>query len=126
MAGADVVHCPTFRGPFRSKTPLVVTVHDLAVLRHPEWFNRWTRRYSRLAVPRVVGAAARIIAVSDFTAGELSALLGVPEAKIRIVPNAVEDVFTPDGPAAEGRLRARRRHARAPEEPRADRRGRRR
>ena len=24
-------------------TPLVVTVHDLAVLRHPEWFNRWTR-----------------------------------------------------------------------------------
>ena len=41
--GADVLHCPTFRGPFRSVTPLVVTVHDLAVLRHPEWFNRWTR-----------------------------------------------------------------------------------
>ena len=31
--GVDVLHCPTFRGPFRSKTPLVVTVHDLAVLR---------------------------------------------------------------------------------------------
>ncbi len=102
VRGADVVHCPTFRGPFRSKTPLVVTVHDLAVLRHPEWFNRWTRSYSRLAVPRVVRAAARIIAVSEFTANELSALLSVPEAKIRVVPNAVEDVFTPDGPAAEG------------------------
>jgi glycosyltransferase involved in cell wall biosynthesis len=102
VPGADVVHCPTFRGPFRSKTPLVVTVHDLAVLRHPEWFNRWTRSYSRLAVPRVVGAATRIIAVSEFTAHELSALLGVPAAKIRVVPNAVEDVFTPDGPAAEG------------------------
>src|SRR5206468_7140661 len=41
--GVDLLHCPTFRGPFASETPLVVTVHDLAVLRRPEWFNRWTR-----------------------------------------------------------------------------------
>jgi len=100
--GADVLHCPTFRGPFRSKTPLVVTVHDLAVLRHPEWFNRWTRTYSARAVPRVVRAADRVIAVSDWTAQDLKALLAVPEAKIRVVPNAVEEVFTPDGPRAEG------------------------
>src|SRR5579871_5557327 len=33
---ADLLHCPTFRGPFTSPVPLVVTVHDLAVLRHPE------------------------------------------------------------------------------------------
>src|SRR5919108_4564622 len=39
----DVLHCPTFRGPLRPPAaPLVVTVHDLAVLRHPETFNRWT------------------------------------------------------------------------------------
>ena len=76
----DVLHCPTFRGPFRSRTPLVVTVHDLAVLRHPEWFNRWTRAYSAFAVPRVVGAARRVIAVSEFTKREVVALLGVPEA----------------------------------------------
>ena len=100
--GVDVLHCPTFRGPFSSRTPLVVTVHDLAVLRHPEWFNRWTRTYSRLAVPRVVRAADRVIAVSEFTKRELVELLAVPAAKIRVVPNAVEDVFTPDGPTAEG------------------------
>jgi glycosyltransferase involved in cell wall biosynthesis len=102
VAGADVLHCPTFRGPFSSKAPLVVTVHDLAVLRRPEWFNRWTRTYSRLAVPRVIRAADRIIAVSEFTKRELHDLLGVPEAKIRVVPNAVEEVFTPEGPRAEG------------------------
>jgi glycosyltransferase involved in cell wall biosynthesis len=99
---ADVLHCPTFRGPFSSRVPLVVTVHDLAVLRHPEWFNRWTRTYSRHAVPRVVRAASRVIAVSEFTAGELRDLLAVPAAKINVVPNAVEDVFTPEGPRAEG------------------------
>ena len=100
--GADVLHCPTFRGPFSSRVPLVVTVHDLAVLREPSWFNRWTRLYSRLAVPRVVAAAARLIAVSSFTKRELVALLGVDEAKVRVVPNAVEDVFTRDGPRAGG------------------------
>ncbi len=100
--GADVLHCPTFRGPFRAGGPLVVTVHDLAVLRHPEWFNRWTAVYSRLAVPRVVAAATRLIAVSEFTKRELVALLQVPQEKIRVVPNAVEDVFVPEGLRAEG------------------------
>ncbi len=99
---ADVLHCPTFRGPLRTRRPLVVTVHDLAVLRHPEWFNRWTATYSRLAVPRVVRAASRVIAVSEFTRGELVDLLRVPPEKISVVPNAVEDVFTPSGPRAEG------------------------
>jgi glycosyltransferase involved in cell wall biosynthesis len=98
-ADADVLHCPTFRGPFRARQPLVVTVHDLAVLRHPEWFNRWTATYSRYAVPRVVRAASRVIAVSEFTRRELRSLLGVDAV---VIPNAVEDVFTPDGPRAEG------------------------
>lgn len=100
--GVDVLHCPTFRGPFQARGPLVVTVHDLAVLRHPEWFNRWTATYSRIAVPRVVAAAGRVIAVSEFTKRELVDLLGVDPAKIRVLPNAVEDVFTPDGPRADG------------------------
>jgi glycosyltransferase involved in cell wall biosynthesis len=102
VEGVDVLHCPTFRGPFSSRVPLVVTVHDLAVLRHPEWFNRWTRTYSRVAVPRVVRAAARVIAVSEFTKRELVELLGVDPAKIQVVPNAVDEIFTPNGPRADG------------------------
>jgi len=101
-ADADVLHCPTFRGPFRARQKLVVTVHDVAVLRHPGWFNLWTRSYSRYAVPRVVAAADRVIAVSEFTKRELASLLDVADEKIRVVPNAVEDVFRPDGPRAEG------------------------
>jgi glycosyltransferase involved in cell wall biosynthesis len=101
-ARLDVLHCPTYRGPLRSQVPLVVTVHDLAVFRHPETFNRWTRTYSPLLVPRVLAAAARIIAVSDFTRRELVELLRVPDEKIRVVPNGVEDAFDPDGPAADG------------------------
>jgi glycosyltransferase involved in cell wall biosynthesis len=99
---ADLVHCPTYRGPVRSARPLVVTVHDLAVFRHPDAFNRWTREYSPRVVPRVLAAARRIIAVSEFTRRELVELLRVPADKIRVVPNGVDEEFTREGPAAEG------------------------
>jgi glycosyltransferase involved in cell wall biosynthesis len=99
---ADVLHCPTYRGPLRPGRPLVVTVHDLAVFRHPDAFNRWTRTYSPLLVPRVLAAARRIIVVSEFTRRELIELLHVPDEKIRVVPNGVDDEFTRDGPAAAG------------------------
>ena len=99
---ADVLHCPTYRGPLRSRVPLVVTLHDLAVLRHPETFNTWSRLYSPRVVPRVLRAAHRIIAVSEFTRRELVVLLGIAEGRIRVVPNAVGDEFTQDGPAEEG------------------------
>src|SRR5919197_173055 len=87
---ADVLHCPTYRGPLRTRLPLVVTVHDLAVLRHPDAFNPWTRTYSPRIVPRVLEAARRVIAVSEFTRRELIELLDVSDEKIRVVPNAVE------------------------------------
>ena len=100
--GLDVLHCPTFRGPVRSSVPVVVTVHDLAVLRHPGTFNRWTRRYSRFAVPRVARAASRLIAVSEFTRGEIVELVGISEERIRVIPNAVGEEFVAEGPAESG------------------------
>ena len=101
-ARLDVLHCPTFRGPWRAAVPLVVTVHDLAVLRYPEAFNRWTRTYSRLAIPGVVRAAHRLIAVSEFTKRELVELLDVPAERITVIPNAAGEEFTPVGDAAGG------------------------
>ena len=98
----DVLHCPTQRAPVRSPVPLVVTFHDLAVLRHPDAFNRWTREYSRRVLPRVAEAATRLIAVSEFTKRELLEVLDVPEDKVRVIPNAVGEPFTADGEAAEG------------------------
>ena len=100
--GVDVLHCPTFRAPVASNVPLVVTFHDLAVLRHPETFNRWTRTYSSALHARVAKAARRLIAVSEFTASELVVLLGVPARKITVVPNGVGEPFRDKGQAAEG------------------------
>jgi glycosyltransferase involved in cell wall biosynthesis len=103
LRDADVLHCPTYYGPLRPQVPVVVTVHDLAVLRHPEAFGRWTRAYVPRVVPSVLRASTHVIAVSEFTAGEVEELMRIPRAKIRVVPNAVDhSVFTADGPRAEG------------------------
>jgi glycosyltransferase involved in cell wall biosynthesis len=101
-AEVDVLHCPTMRAPVRSGIPMVVTIHDVAVLRHPETFNGWTRRYSARTLPRVAAAADAIVVGSAFSRDEVVELLGVSESKVHVIPYGVGPPFTPDGPAAEG------------------------
>src|SRR5262245_8022475 len=98
----DVLHLPAHRGPLVTRTPLVLTIHDLAVLRHPETFNRWTRQYSRHALPRLARKATRVITVSEFTAREANELLGVDRDRIRVIPHGVAEPFRPHGEAAGG------------------------
>lgn len=89
----DLLHCPTQRAPARCAVPLLLTIHDLATLRLPATFNRWTRTYTRTLVARVIRNATHLIAVSEFTASELMSLLGVPSAKITVIPNGVDASF---------------------------------
>ena len=100
--GLDVLHCTTFRGPLRSPVPFTVTIHDLGLVRHPELFPRWHRTSGRLAIGPVARAATRVLAVSEFTKRETVELLGVPAERVRVIGNAVDAHFTPDGPAAAG------------------------
>jgi glycosyltransferase involved in cell wall biosynthesis len=100
--GLDMLHCTTFRGPLRSPVPFTVTIHDLALVRHPELFPRWHRASGRLAIGPVARSASCVLAVSEFTKRETVELLGVPEERVRVIGNAIDVVFTPDGPAADG------------------------
>ena len=98
----DVLHCTTFRGPLKAPVPFTVTLHDLGLMRHPELFPRWHRLSGRVGIARVARAADRVLAVSEFTKREAVELLGVPESRVTVIGNAVDPVFTPDGPAADG------------------------
>ena len=76
-----------------------MTVHDLAVLREPSWFPAWSRTYGRALMPRAVRGADRVICVSRATARDVVGLLDVPHRNIRVIPNAIEPVFSqPPGP----------------------------
>jgi glycosyltransferase involved in cell wall biosynthesis len=100
--GLDVLHCTTFRGAPRTGAPVVLTVHDLALLRYPEAFPRWHRLYGQTALRTTLRAADAVVAVSEFTKGEIVELTGISPERIRVVPNGVDTVFTREGPAADG------------------------
>jgi glycosyltransferase involved in cell wall biosynthesis len=95
VRGLDLLHCTTFRGPLRSPVPFAVTLHDLALVRHPELFPRWHRWSGRAGIGPVARAADRVFAVSEFTKREAVELLGVAEEKVTVIGNAVDPVFSP-------------------------------
>ena len=100
---SELLHCTTFRAPLKAPVPVVVTVHDLAAVRHPELFTAWTRLYARTLLLPVLRAAARVLAVSEFTKREVVELAGVPASRIDVAYNAASSaVFRPDGPATDG------------------------
>lgn len=100
--GLDVLHCTTFRGPVRASVPVTVTLHDLGLIRHPELFPRWHRWSGRAGIGLVARAADRVLAVSEFTKREAVELLGVAAERVTVIGNAVEPLFSPNGPAAAG------------------------
>ncbi len=98
----DVLHCTTFRAPLRPRCPLVVTVHDLGVVRFPDAFPRWHGVTGRRALASAVQVADAIVAVSEFTRTELVEVLDVDPDRVHVVPNGVDPVFRPDGERVEG------------------------
>jgi len=101
-ARVDVLHCTIFRAPPRARVPTILTVHDLAVIRHPDVFPAWTRLYGRTLLRPTIRAVDRVFAVSEFSKRETAELAGVDPDRIDVVPNALEPAFGPDGPAADG------------------------
>ncbi len=75
--------------------PAVVTVHDLAIYRHPEWFPGRQPLSKGLVVPRSVARAERIICVSDNTARDVEAIFNADPARLEVVHSGVSARFRP-------------------------------
>lgn len=82
----DVFHSPAYSIPLQYRRPSVVTVHDLAIYRHPEWFPSGQRFARSVVVPRSMHAATRIIAVSQSTANDVHRQFHVPCERVVVVP----------------------------------------
>ncbi|WP_353815383.1 glycosyltransferase family 4 protein [Agromyces sp. SYSU T00266] len=85
---ADLVHAPANLGPVRSRTPVVLTVHDLLPFRHPEFVPGPYAPVLRGMIRGAARAARRVLTVSESTAADLVDLLGVDPDRIDVVPLA--------------------------------------
>jgi glycosyltransferase involved in cell wall biosynthesis len=84
----DVLHAPSLAVPPARRTPLVVTVHDLAFLRHPEVFTRRGVEFHRRGLSIAHREAAAVIAISEFTRHELIGSGFEPE-RVHVAPMAI-------------------------------------
>jgi glycosyltransferase involved in cell wall biosynthesis len=75
--------------------PAVLTVHDLAIYRHPEWFPGRQWLSVKVVVPRSVRTAEAIVAVSSSTAGDLAELFGAGPDRVTVIPEGVSPRFRP-------------------------------
>lgn len=75
--------------------PAVVTVHDTAIYRHPEWFPGGQTLSVRLIVPRSIRRADAIVAVSNNTASDLREQFGVEPGRLHVVPEGVAGRLRP-------------------------------
>ena len=91
----DVTHIPhLFWMPRGLDCPYVVTVHDL--LEHmygTHGESGLRRRLHFYLTRRVLRGAARVIAVSQFTKGEIQKLFAIPGDRIEVVYNAIDERF---------------------------------
>lgn len=98
--GADVYHAPAHVAPLCAPCPCVVTVHDLAFLRYPEFYRPMRRAYQRHFTLWSTRRAARVVAVSHATRRDLVNLLGIPAERITVIYPAVHDALRPVTDAA--------------------------
>jgi glycosyltransferase involved in cell wall biosynthesis len=108
-ARADVYHSTQLSLPARRSFPAVITVHDVAPLIWPEHYLRLP--YARAGHAWQYALARRadaVIAVSEATKRDVVERLGIPEERITVVTEAVDDSFVPPS-REEGRRRARER-----------------
>ncbi len=73
----------------------VLVIHDVAALRYPDAYSRPYVAYQRRQLPLLARRARRVITVSEFSRAELIEVLGVAPERVAVVPEGVDERFSP-------------------------------
>ena len=94
----DICHFTNSVAPLDMRVPYVVTVHDLSLIKHPEW-HPWSRRIwmRNILRPSIVRASG-ILCDSEATMRDLFGWLNVDPARSWVVPLAARKSFFADRP----------------------------
>jgi len=91
----DVVHAASLGYPVATKRPLVVTVHDLGPLTHPQFFSNTRPWVMERSLEQADKQADAIICVSRSTADEVLSVIGAhAEDRIHVVHEGVGAEFS--------------------------------
>jgi glycosyltransferase involved in cell wall biosynthesis len=100
---AALLYCPANLAPIATGRSVLV-IHDVASLRHPEWYSRPYAAYQRRLLPLLARRARQVIAVSEFSRRELADVLDLDPREVAVVPNGVDpSLYGPDADPAPAR-----------------------
>lgn len=102
--GVQVIHYSKNLTTFTS-CPSVVTVHDLTVLAHPEFFPLVDVAYWHTVGRFCLRHVDRVIAVSQRTAGDVVRYCGVRPESVSIIHEGIDPIFQPAHPDEVSRVR---------------------
>lgn len=95
LENADLVWGPHGTLPVMLRRPAIITIHDLTSLTMPLKHRMKTIASFNLLIGRSIARARHIACVSRATADEVMRGFGVEAARISIVPNGVDEFFSP-------------------------------
>jgi glycosyltransferase involved in cell wall biosynthesis len=90
----DLLHVQ-FTAPLVCPVPVVVSVHDVSFLEHPQYFPRSRALQLRWSVGRTVRSAAKIITLSDFSRDAIQRAYNLNPDGIVVAPLAAAQEFRP-------------------------------
>ena len=90
----DLLHVQ-YTAPLVCPVPVVVSVHDVSFLAHPEFFSVGRRFQLRHTVERTVRRAAKILTPSEFSRQAILRWYDLPAERVVAIPNGVSPAFRP-------------------------------
>jgi glycosyltransferase involved in cell wall biosynthesis len=105
----DLFHAPHYVVSPLTRCPFVVTIHDCIHLRFPQYLpNQMAYHYARTMLRSSARRSRRVLTVSQASKQDIVQLLQVPEAKVEVIPNALDErLATPPTPEDIARVRER-------------------
>jgi alpha-1,3-rhamnosyl/mannosyltransferase len=90
-----IFHSPFNGLPYWQPVPMVVTIHDISFVTHPQWFSASRLAVFRAQARHAVKTARRILTVSEQAREAIIDFYRADPARILVAPNAVDPVFHP-------------------------------
>lgn len=103
---AQVHHAPYLLSPIRVPGKMVLTVHDVIPLSHPQYSTVYTRLFWRLIGRRVIRHSRKLIGVSEDALKACTRFFGSHATRRRtVIHHGIDPAFRPQPPEAVAELR---------------------
>jgi glycosyltransferase involved in cell wall biosynthesis len=90
VPGLDLVHSTAYMKPETEDIPLVITVHDLTFLTHPEYHTEENVEFCKTNMILAINSDCRFIAVSENTKKDMVEMYSIDPERIFVSYNSVD------------------------------------